>query len=197
MMQVTQFDYNHVKNNQICHGYNPHKNYYGQTPVQFQAKKNTILNLQQFKTIECGIKTYHDHKQCPYFHTLKDRRRNTKFHDYIPEMCPDMSKDKLTCVYSDNCNFCHNTVEQFYHPLRYKTKLCTNFPDTIDDCVYDKFCSFAHKETELRIKLLHKMEKVDKFYMYEYKTVYCPFNNQHDKSSCEYAHNVQVILILN
>lgn len=27
--------------------------------------------------------------------------------------------------------------------------------------------------------------------MYEYKTVYCPFNHQHDKSSCEYAHNVQ------
>ena len=32
--------------------------------------------------MECGIKTYHDHKQCAYNHTPKDRRRNTEMHNY-------------------------------------------------------------------------------------------------------------------
>ena len=58
-------------------------------------------------------------------------------------------------------------------------------------CVYGQYCSFAHTEDELKIKLLHKKVKNPEFYKYLYKTVYCPFNHQHDKSSCEYAHNVQ------
>lgn len=91
------------------------------------------------------------------------------------------------------CKFSHNTVEQFYHPLKYKTKFCTSYNTKHNSikCKYGKFCSFCHSEEELRIPLLHKKKKDLNFYLYEYKTVYCPFNHPHDKSSCEYSHNVQ------
>ena len=31
----------------------------------------------------------------------------------------------------------------------------------------------------------------DYFLMYQYKTVYCPYPNSHEKHSCVYAHNIQ------
>lgn len=62
--------------NQQCYVYNVG---YGQVPI---PKQNFPLNLQLFKTIECGVKTYHDHKQCPYYHSTKDRRRNTEYYSY-------------------------------------------------------------------------------------------------------------------
>lgn len=34
------------------------------------------LNLKIFKVDLCPIKTKHNYKQCPHFHTEKDRRRN-------------------------------------------------------------------------------------------------------------------------
>ena len=87
-----------------------------------QTKYPPNLNLSMFKTLECGIKTYHDHKQCPYFHTNKDRRRlitdginlpiqtnvNT---NYLPEFCPNMHKESTVCQKGDQCEYCHNTVE--------------------------------------------------------------------------------------
>lgn len=154
-----------------------------------QQTKNKF-DLNTFKTIECKIKTYHDHKQCVNFHSQKDRRRNHKIIKYSPEPCPYLENYK--CKDGDLCKFSHNTVEQFYHPTKYKTKFCTHFSNTNGNkCKYSKFCSFAHNEDELRIKLLHRKKKGLDFYLYEYKTVYCPFNHSHDKSSCEYAHNVQ------
>lgn len=188
MLPVYPLDMNNVTNSQLhqmfqCNGMN-----YEQVPI---AKQNIAPNLQLFKTIECGIKTYHDHKQCPFFHTPKDRRRNTSVYTYEPDICPNNNKETMTCIKGDRCAFSQNTVEQFYHPKKYKTKLCTHYPSNLKECIYGKFCSFAHKEDELRIKLLHKLAKDIDFYMYQYKTVYCPFNHHHDKSSCEYAHNVQ------
>lgn len=83
-------------------------------------------------------------------------------------------------------------VEHFYHPKKYKTKFCATLgKDQKGKCSYSDFCSFAHSEDELKIKILHRMEKTPEFFKYTYKTVYCPFNHPHDKSTCEYAHNVQ------
>lgn len=163
-----------------------------QTQMQHNSPKiphKGILELERFKITECHIKTYHDHKQCPFFHSLKDKRRDLKKHYYEPDSCSSVSE--AHCRDGINCKRSHNTVEQFYHPKKYKTKLCSHYPDGIKDCCYGTFCSFAHAESELKIPLLHKKIKDTNFFIYEYKTVYCPFNNQHDKSSCEYAHNVQ------
>lgn len=48
------------------------------------------FDLNTFKTIECKIKTYHDHKQCSYHHSDKDKRRNLNIHKYMPDLCPGL-----------------------------------------------------------------------------------------------------------
>lgn len=151
-----------------------------------------LMPFLQFKTIECTVRSYHDHKQCPLFHSSKDRRRCPQKFRYEPELCPEVASGKV-CTKYETCNYSHSTVEQFYHPKKYKTKFCSGIvPGSKGGkCIYANFCSFAHSEAELRIKKLHQMEKTGDFFRYQYKTVYCPFNHQHDKSACEYAHNVQ------
>ena len=164
--------------------------------------------LSQFKTIECTLKENHEHKQCPYFHTLKDRRRDPNKFNYEPELCP-AAADQKPCSKQDKCQFAHNSVEVFYHIKRYKTKLCAQGRSQLASavssrsgsssgmqkpsgkCGYAHFCSFAHCEEELKIKLLHRCPRNADFFRFLYKTVYCPFNHPHDKSTCEYAHNVQ------
>jgi hypothetical protein len=90
---MPHYQMNHNQNGQMNGLFLPYNNYYGQVPMPVQRKNNNTLNLQLFKTIECGIKTYHDHKQCPYFHTPKDRRRNTQYYQYEPEICPNLIKE--------------------------------------------------------------------------------------------------------
>ena len=150
-----------------------------------------LIPFNLFKTNECGIKTYHEHKQCPYFHSLKDRRRCPKKYRYEPEMCPSVKLER-PCLKQDQCTFCHNTVEDFYHPRKFRTKLCSSAGrEDGAKCAYGQYCSFAHTEDELKIPLLHRMDKTPDFFKYLYKTIYCPFNHQHEKSNCPYAHNVQ------
>lgn len=159
---------------------------------EFPIYRNGAVPFLKFKTIECNIKNYHDHKQCPLFHSSKDRRRCPQKYKYEPELCPEVAADKMCAMY-ETCNYSHSLVEQFYHPAKYKTKFCSGVMPGAKGgkCIYASYCSFAHSESELRITKLHKMEKTPDFFRYFYKTVYCPFNHQHDKSACEYAHNVQ------
>jgi hypothetical protein len=150
------------------------------------------VSFLQFKTIECSVKTFHEHKQCPLFHSTKDRRRCPQKYKYEPELCPEVAGGKV-CHKYENCIYSHSTVELFYHPSKYKTKFCSGIVPGLKTgkCSYGTFCSFAHSESELRTKKLHMMEKTPEFFRFSYKTVYCPFSHQHDKSACEYAHNVQ------
>lgn len=47
-------------------------------------------------------------------------------------------------------------------------------------------------ENDISIELIHNYEYDDDFYMFHFKTVWCPFNlTAHDKSLCVYAHNWQ------
>lgn len=39
--------------------------------------------------------------------------------------------------------------------------------------------------------MIHTMTKDDDFYMFYFKTEWCPFNKEHNKASCDYAHNWQ------
>lgn len=81
----------------------------------------------------------------------------------------------------------------------YKTKFCTFYPLNIDQCEYGKYCSFAHSEEDIVIELIHNLEYDEDFFMFYYKTVWCPFNlTSHDKVNyikyikkalCVYAHN--------
>lgn len=85
----------------------------------------------------------------------------------------------------------HNIVESVYHPEKYKTKYCSKFPKNLSKCEYGDYCSFAHSTKELKVRLIHNMKKDDDFFMYFYKTELCPFNKEHNKATCVYAHNWQ------
>lgn len=84
----------------------------------------------------------------------------------------------------------HNRVEDFYHPEKYKTKFCQSYPERVDACDYGDMCAFAHCESELSVDVLEKMEHDADFYMFHFKTVWCPFSDKdHQRDACVYAHN--------
>ncbi|CAK57528.1 unnamed protein product (macronuclear) [Paramecium tetraurelia] len=155
--------------------YNPN------SPVRIQQ----YIDPHQFKTQKCQIQHQINQKKfCPFFHDETDRRRDLKSHSYKCQLCPQADN----CPQGDECQFAHNKVEQVYHPNRYKTKYCTH----IKDCDYGVYCSFAHNDQELIIPIkLDGMVQDKNFWMYQYKTVWCPLTTNHDRASCVYAHNAQ------
>ena len=73
-------------------------------------------------------------------------------------------------------------------------KFCALFPDSLSKCEYGDYCSFAHSQEEIMIDLLDQMEKDDDFYMFHFKTIWCPSTDQKHKKSrgdCVFAHNWQ------
>lgn len=88
------------------------------------------------------------------------------------------------------CSRSHNRVEEFYHPEKYKVKFCSSYPDKIESCDYGDMCAFAHSEEEVTVDLLDKFEKNPDFYMFHFKTVWCPYSDtNHARDFCVYAHN--------
>ena len=142
------------------------------------------LNLKLFKTTPCTIYEVHNHKLCVFYHSSKDRRR---VQGYSFEMCQDSEK----CGKGEECDKSHNKVELLYHVDRYKTKFCTFYPNEVNYCEYAGYCSFAHSESDIKIELIHNYPRNTDFYMYYFKTGWCPFILQHDKAVCVYAHNWQ------
>lgn len=147
--------------------------------------------LDNFKTQACQIKGPHNPKFCYFYHyENRDRRRQTNIFYYSADLCPAIEKN-LECQLGDDCQYAHNKVEQLYHPERYKRKFCLFHPHKIEKCDYRNFCSFAHNENEIKIELLHNLKQDENFYLYKYKTVFCPYIYDHDRSQCVYAHNPQ------
>lgn len=59
-------------------------------------------------------------------------------------------------------------------------------------CEFKEFCGFAHNESEIAIDLIHLFERDADFYMFHFKTVWCPYQEKgHDRNNCVYAHNYQ------
>mmetsp|Transcript_44722 Transcript_44722/g.103418 ORF Transcript_44722/g.103418 Transcript_44722/m.103418 type:complete len:381 (+) Transcript_44722:69-1211(+) len=78
-----------------------------------------------------------------------------------------------------------------------KRRFCTSFPD-IGSCRRGSTCAFAHSRDEIRAPLLTVEEEMqdpqamtEHFFMYRYKTMWCPIGIQHEWHSCVYAHNYQ------
>jgi len=160
------------------------------------AKKDSqgvrLLDLVNFKTQPCKLQMTHNPKKCFYYHDankMMDRRR--PLGTYISEMCSSVQQDSAAeCQYGDSCVFAHNKVEDFYHPEKYKTKFCRTYPDKVDTCDYGDMCAYAHSEEELSVDLLHKFVHDDDFYMFHFKTVWCPLaDTKHPRDECVYAHN--------
>ena len=148
------------------------------------------FNLDSFKANSCPHKGSHNPKVCIYYHHDKDKKRPVGIFHYSSEMCYNVKKNR-SCPNGDNCGFCHNKVEQLYHPERYKKKFCLCCPHTVHKCEYGNYCSFAHSEDEIKIELLHNLKEDEDFYLYKYKTVFCPYIYDHGRIQCVYAHNPQ------
>lgn len=159
-------------------------------PLKLNKDGVLFLNLTSFKTQPCTRTTPHNPMQCFHFHdAMKDRRR--PLGTYTSMMCENLAN----CLLGAKCPHAHNTVEDFYHPEKYKSKFCQYFPHKIAACKYGDLCAFAHNEDELSVPKLHLMEQDTDFYLFHFKTVWCPFSHTDDKThpreSCVYAHNWQ------
>lgn len=149
------------------------------------------LDLNVFKTIKCANQDpSHNLKKCPDYHEkFKDRRRPPQM--YTSELCCYIAKKKL-CPQGDTCIYCHTRVEEFYHPDKYKAKYCQSFYSQTKLCDYGEYCSFAHTEHELSIDQLSKFKRDADFYLFHFKTIWCPDgDSQHAKETCVFAHNWQ------
>lgn len=100
-----------------------------------------------------------------------------------------------SCANGDACDRAHNRVEEFYHPDKYKAKFCSSYLNPHkhnSECEYQEFCSFAHTEEELSVELIEKYDIDMDFYLFHFKTVWCPYReDDHDRKVCVYAHNWQ------
>lgn len=147
------------------------------------------LDLVNFKAKLCPIPSQHNHKHCPFYHGPNDYKRPGNF--YSSELC-EYAANPDKCPAGEQCTKAHNRVEQLYKPEKYKTKFCSYYPNKLHMCEYGSFCSFAHSEEDIKIELIHNYEFDDDFYMFHFKTSWCPFNlTYHDKGQCVYAHNWQ------
>ena len=145
------------------------------------------LILIAFKTKPCTCKEQHNQKHCLFYHSPKDRRRIST--NYLSELCNKNDNDN--CPMKDFCGKSHSMVEKLYHPDKYKTKYCNFYPKSLQNCIYGSYCCFAHSDQELKVEILHYLELYEDFYLYYFKTGWCPFNIEHNKAICIYAHNWQ------
>ena len=95
-------------------------------------------------------------------------------------MCDHAETDR--CFQKDSCVLSHSRVERLYHIEKYKTTFCIKFPKLLHECDYGEFCSFAHSMRDLKSRIVHFMSKDADFYMFYFKTEWCPFNKDHNKA---------------
>jgi len=154
----------------------------------YNEKDKTLqLDLATFKTEKWKTESKHNPKHCKYYHSLKDRRRGHM--NYSTDLCRFAETDK--CLRGDKCFMSHSNVERLYHPDKYKTKFWDVFGHDVSKCEYGTFWSFAHVVSEIKIDLIHRLPKDSNFYMFFFKTEWCPFRKDHHKADCVYAHNWQ------
>lgn len=53
----------------------------------------------------------HYHKRCPFFHSVRDRKRQEKL--LSNDLCEMIKKGE--CPRGDKCHMAHNRVEQLYN----------------------------------------------------------------------------------
>jgi hypothetical protein len=80
---------------------------------------------------------------------------------------------------------------------QHKQRFCASFPD-VAQCRRGAACAFAHSREEIVTPLLSVNEEqqaqdsmTEDFFMYKFKTLWCPIGVQHDWQTCVYAHNYQ------
>ncbi|OII72567.1 uncharacterized protein cubi_03303 [Cryptosporidium ubiquitum] len=116
----------------------------------------TIYELYVFRTVVCTSHLQGKCKNsdsCPFSHCLTWQRRNPNDHYYSPKLCPEIcfikSNEKMNlirrCKKGKLCTFAHSKEEQLYHPLMYKTKECSLYPNC-----NRYYCPFSHGIEQIR-----------------------------------------------
>ena len=106
--------------------------------------------ISTYKVFECKIEEYHDKRQCKFWHSSGDRRRNPLETPYSPIECPRAATGD--CSDGDSCLRAHNMMERMFHPELYKISMCTRGPNgTL--CERGDLCAFAHFPEDIRIPL--------------------------------------------
>eukprot|EP00916_Digyalum_oweni_P015738 GHVL01025805.1.p1 GENE.GHVL01025805.1~~GHVL01025805.1.p1 ORF type:complete len:228 (+),score=40.59 GHVL01025805.1:32-715(+) len=84
---------------------------------------------------------------CFDYHFEFQRRRSPVTQDgmlrYWDVPC-ESAFSSSTCLFADQCIYCHTSEELQFHPARFRTRMCPNV-----DCS-NPLCTFAHSQSELR-----------------------------------------------
>lgn len=154
--------------------------------ITLSNKKSVIehLDLSKYKTEKCPKEVCRTKKNCPFFHNGDDYRRDPAKFIYTPEFC-EFGKN---CLSRQKCLLSHNKFETNFHPLRYKKKYCKHILE-INRCAYGKFCANGHNDQDIKVQLLHTMARNDDFYLFKFKTEFCPFQMEHNMRKCVYSHS--------
>lgn len=165
----------------------------GEQPAALNDKGTHLierLDLTAFKVNKCSVKSAHSFRKCIYYHNESDRRRDPTFSYYSSDLCKFIETEG-SCKFGDKCQYSHSKAEQGYHPEKYRKKFCSYYKERVHQCPYAKFCSYAHSEEEVQTTLIHNYLRDADFYMFHFKTDFCPYSNEHDRARCVYAHNWQ------
>lgn len=151
------------KNKLVCH-------IHGSEELNKKHYLLTIYELYVFRTVVCSSHLQGKCKNsdgCPFSHCLTWQRRNPNDHYYSPKLCPEIcfvrSNEKMNlirrCKKGKLCTFAHSKEEQLYHPLMYKTKECSLYPNC-----NRYYCPFSHGIEQIRTqeKVRESIEEVTK-----------------------------------
>ncbi|ORM39502.1 uncharacterized protein BXIN_3044 [Babesia sp. Xinjiang] len=121
-------------------------------------------DLERFRTKVCtlasSMRCDFGVERCNYSHNLYWARRcpfylrDSSILRYIPACCPDVELGpgsailKNTCPRGNNCAFAHSLEEMHYHPLVYKTQVCSQYRD--GNC-RTYYCHMVHGLAEYRV----------------------------------------------
>ncbi|WIA13294.1 hypothetical protein OEZ85_006878 [Tetradesmus obliquus] len=113
---------------------------------QIPARASDEFMIYQFKVLPCTRKGAHSWTECAFTHPgEKAARRCPKSFIYSAEACPDARKSGK-CIRGDMCPYSHGVFEQWLHPSRYRTQLCS-----FGTACRRPVCFFAHTVQELRV----------------------------------------------
>lgn len=165
---------------------NESNSYLCKISLQLSSDQSVVkhLKLDKFKTEHCPkSKSCENHQQCFYYHSNADKRRSPAECKYMSTLCEfGMNCLKKTCPYS------HNEYEKAYHPNQYRKIYCTNILKQ-EKCPMGDYCANAHSDSELKVELIHTMERNDDFFLFKYKTELCPIHFDHNYDKCIYGHS--------
>lgn len=159
------------------------------------------MDIASFKVCRCDCTKAHNTKACVGFHHRFDRRRRPG--TYQAEPCDrefhlddggSVTSESEICPRGAACDKCHNVVEVLYHEEVYKRRWCMDAEKEGGmGCPRGSFCAFAHSREELEERAAVYTSEEEQhpdadFFIYRYKTYWCPLPGVHDWDSCLYAH---------